>query len=233
MITFKTFLTEETRDLIEYLRTYCQPAISDFLNAKNYLWRGMNPKGPRDKWEYDKAIIDGYFGQRRENRRPRDTPPWAHELIDEFFEVEFDMKLRSSTVFAFNNRSKAGGYGSTFAMIPVGKYTIYWSPKVEDLTSELFPDLESGVDDGLAGGRAYWDEELGDAHARITRQQEIHFINEYLQQADYKRGPNVEALKHAPGELMVWCSHYLALQISESEMTEVLLEAATDEKVEQ
>lgn len=235
MITFKQFLyeAEHKQDLIKFLRDNCDQAVHDMFKANHYLWRGMKKKTDRTfSWVEDE--FDGFYGFPRDDRAPRDTPLWGHNAINDFFKKEFGEPLRSSSVFCYSRRLNTGGYGSIFAIIPIGPYKIYWSPKVEDLTTTLFPDLDSDEpdDDVVAGSVMYWIQVKKMKLADVTREMQLDYINKQLESSDYQEGPAVDALKHG-GELMVKCKSYLALSISESELTLLIQDAAVDEKVEQ
>jgi len=232
MITFKQYLREEERDLVKFLRDNCDEAVHDMFKADHYLWRGANKRG-RELFKYGDTEYEGYFGFPRDDRKPRNTPGWAHDAINDFFKKEFGEPLRSNSVFAASVRVTAGGYGSSFALIPIGPYKIYWAPKVEDLTTLIFPDLDEDEENEkvMAGGGLHWIHQKI-PFSEVTREMQIDYINKLLFHADYREGPNVDALK-SRSELMVRCKSYLALSISESDLTKVIQDAAVDEKVEQ
>jgi hypothetical protein len=211
VITFKRFLLEaEKKDLVQYLKEYCLPAVHDFIKADKFLWRGMHPKHEYETFKAQDEEIEIASVQPRSDRNPKDTPEWAHKIIDDFFEEKFNQRLRSSSTFVFNAKTPAGAYGLPHMVIPVGKYSLYWSSTVGDLTTDLFPDLSSGADSWLAGGMEFWENE-GFQAEDVSRYMEEHFIRDRLQEFDYKRGPNEEALKDGHGEIMLVCARYLAI----------------------
>jgi len=232
MITFKQFLYEEKHDLIKFLRDNCDEAIHDMFKADKYLWRGGSAKGI-ERFTYGKETFQGFFGFPREDRKPRNTPRWAHDYFNEYFKKEFGEPIRSTTVFAYGDRTMAGGYGSTYAMIPIGPYKIFWSPRIADLTSTVFPDLDEDEDNDkvMAGGGLHW------IHQKIpfsdvTREMQEDYIKKFLDNSDYRES-KIDSDLNTHSELMVKCKSYLMLSISQSELTEVIQEAAVDEKVEQ
>jgi hypothetical protein len=213
MITFKQFLTEaETKDLVQYLRKNCLSAVRDIIKAKKFLWRGMNPKLGYEKFKAHDQEIEVAFGQPRDDRRPTDTPAWAHAIIDKYFEEKFSQALRSTSTFVFNNKAPAQTYGVPHIIIPIGKYSLYWSKSVGDLTTDLFPDFGDRKDTGLAGGEHYWVETKNIELDKVTREMEKEYILDQLQKFHYQRGPNDEAIEAGHGELMLVCARYLAVR---------------------
>lgn len=232
MITFKQYLAEEKQDLVKFLRENCGQAVYDMFQAESYLWRGAKKKGT-ELFSFGEDTFEGYFGHPREDRVPRDTPRWAHDAINDYFKSEFNEPLRSNSLFCYSQRNKAGGYGSIYAIIPMGNYKIFWSPVIDDLTTTLFPDAAGDdFEHAFVGGEVYWSVDKRMDLKDVTQEMQVRYIHSTLDNAGYKQGSAFDALKSG-SELMVRCQSYLALSISESELTEVIQDAVTDEKVEQ
>jgi hypothetical protein len=214
MITFKQFLSEEKRELVAFLRENCQPACQDIVESNYMLWRGMDgAQSSYEKWSVrDELKADVKFGTVRKDREPRDTPLWAHNVVDDFLEDKFGVRLRSNSLFVYPEKILAGAYGRPHAIIPVGKYSLYWSDEATDLTVSLFPNLASGESSGPAGGEEYWNKKLG-AGNEPTADMQIEWIKSRLTELDFKKGSNVEGLRKGRGEMMLLCDRYLAFPL--------------------
>ena len=79
----------------------------------------------------------------RKNRRPKDTPEFIHDWLDERFEDLFGIKLRSNSVFVSSEYSIATDYGKSYIIFPIDNYSIYWSEKITDLYDDFIEDYES------------------------------------------------------------------------------------------
>lgn len=216
MITFKQFITEEEQiDLVAFLKKNCLPACQDIAAAGKFLYRGMSDNSAVYKnYAVDGRIINGQIKTPRNNRAPRDTPAWAHKEIDNFFDKKFGIKLRSNSIFAYNNGAQAGGYGDLHIIIPFGKYDIYWADGVSDLTARLFPEMVGSVS-GPVVGKVDYDENPYDAR---------NALGYMLHQVDYQKGPNKEALQSGKAELMVVCERYIALDTNATKSSPNMLD---------
>jgi hypothetical protein len=107
----------------------------NFLNESVMLYRGM------------KLDIDDYqLFQRRNNRRPKDTPEHIHLILDELFEEKFGWKARSSGIFVTPSMGDAKNYSGyisnttqsdPYIFIPKGEYSILYNPDIIDLFAHL------------------------------------------------------------------------------------------------
>lgn len=229
MITFKQFLAEDTENLVDFLRKNCAEAVNDMFASDIYLWRGSE-KTPDKKFQYDGEVIEGFFGQPRTDRAPRNTPRWAHDFFNEYFIDKFGEPLRSNSVFCYASRVSTQNYGREFALIPIGSYKIYWSPTINDLTVKAFPDVDDDSKPNLellAGGRFYWRQQKIE---NVTRDMEKKYLQDVLQKADYRESKIYKNL-NVYNELMVKCEKYLMLDITRRQLTELVAAAATQENV--
>jgi hypothetical protein len=75
----------------------------------------------------------------RTDRYPRDTPPQAHNFMDEVFYKAFGVRARSNSIFVVGKVEEAKNYGKVYGIFPNGtNYKIIWSPKVDDLYARAF-----------------------------------------------------------------------------------------------
>lgn len=203
MKTFKQFLSEaETKDLVEFLRANCRQVLRDFSQADRFLWRGIKKPKKLQDFTFEEENFRGFIDAPRQDRRPLNTPEWAHQVFNEFFTEKFGEPLRSTTLFAVGTPRKAFGSSAYhFAILPMQDYEIYWSPKVEDLTTYAFPT----------------DEEL----EKSSSEERKADLLKLLKAADYQKGSISEALQSS-SELMVKCKNYLALKITEIQLKKII-----------
>jgi len=105
----------------------------------------------------------------RKGRRPRNTPGEIHEEADKWFLARFGIRYRSEAVFVTSSAMVANGYAKSerhiARVIPLGKYSYCWSPKIYDLlTVVLSGTAKDGIAAALDAG-AYREGELSAAHA--------------------------------------------------------------------
>lgn len=131
LMKLKQYLTEAPTPEAEIeskLLNDCMPFINEYraTNSENMFLRGAN-KTPTT---IDKLTI-------RKNRLPKDTIPDVHDLMNKIFKKEFGIKLRSESLFVTSDAKDADRFGNVSIVVPIGKYDIYWSPKVDDLTNKI------------------------------------------------------------------------------------------------
>ena len=68
------------------------------------------------------------------DRQPRDTEFVIHDVADQWFAKEFNIKYRSNAVFCTGSYSDAENYGKLYLTFPIGEFRFCWSPKVGDMT---------------------------------------------------------------------------------------------------
>lgn len=216
MITFKQYLNEAvSTDLIEFLHSNCLQAVKDSLEVDRCLWRGLKKSaiekrqtGKRE-FNYDDYIVTGYVETTRKGRMPSEMPRWAHDRLDDIFEKQFGVKLRSDTLFCHARPSSS--YGQPFAIVPIGDYDIYWSKDVSDLTVQLFPDVMFNDEEpGLVGGINHW-RRLEIPYAKVTRSMEEEYLDQVMDEFEYIHDNNAYALMEPAHEKMVKCDRYLML----------------------
>lgn len=215
--SFKQFLSEqETRDLIEFLQKNCKQACDDMIDLNGVLWRGLdNDATQHDIFTWDNGPdVKGFIGHPRSDRTPRDTPGWAHDIFNGHFKKQFGSPLRSTAVFTSTRRDVAMAFGgAVYAVIPIGDYTVYWSPKIHDLTSAVFKD---GTDE-IVGGDAHW-QQKGNAPSQAEQEE---YVKHFMETAGYIEGDLKNAFK-SNIEIMLKCNSYLALLVSPTELDDIL-----------
>ena len=77
----------------------------------------------------------------RQDRRPKDTNLYLHNLLDGWYKKKFGWKARSEGVFTYSIQNEPiGEFGRIYYFFPIGPYKYVWTPDVEDFTVE-FRDL--------------------------------------------------------------------------------------------
>jgi hypothetical protein len=62
----------------------------------------------------------------RKDRKPRDSSKLVHELLDEWFEKNYHVKVRSEALYCTGDIGKAKPYGTPHYVFPVGNFKILW-----------------------------------------------------------------------------------------------------------
>ena len=113
----------------------CTVALDLFKRSKRMFYRGTMPKTARI--------------QVRQDRKPRDSNQYAHELYNRIMsKFGGHESWRSSSVFVTTNQATAIGYGVPHVMIPIGDFEMLYSQQLHDPYDML--------DAGNAGGRGLW-----------------------------------------------------------------------------
>jgi hypothetical protein len=120
-------LKESNEDIIKILEKDCSQILSVLKKNKKYLYRGT-----KKRHEGLKVFTT------RDDRKPRDTKPWLHELIDEAFKKEFGWSVRKEGVFATSDWNEANLYGGRVNLFfPFNGYKYVWGEGVTDLTANV------------------------------------------------------------------------------------------------
>lgn len=136
---------EERSDMLEMRRAVkaivkdCQPFLRKF-GGDRLLYRGSRSISHGPQVEFSKRKV-------RADRRPMNTAEDVHRQMDDWFEKRFDVRARSSTLFATGNFREAKGYGTVYAVFPIGEFRHFWSEKIED----LYVDLREKDEHDVAG----------------------------------------------------------------------------------
>lgn len=120
---------EYKRSSLELIKKQCSQIIKEYDRAGRVLFRGTNSTRLKDIDETGN-IFKVYP---REDRRPKDTPLFMQEKLDDLFFKVFKWKPRSQGVFAVANYGIAHSYGNAYAFFPVNGYKYVWSMRIDDL----------------------------------------------------------------------------------------------------
>ena len=154
--------------------------------------------------EFDKFLYSGrsnkpkfYRAKIRTNRRPLDTHPIIHDMIDKVLYEKFGFHARSNALFCTGNAQKAYGYGIVYCIFPVGKYKYIWSPKIEDLYK-------------------YFSRKSEEILMKIEDEKEYYKMKEKLKNkikkiANSYKDTDLRAGIKSGNEIMLWAKEYIAL----------------------
>lgn len=132
---FQNYLIEDNKSLAYYakkIQAECKPFLKEIKGARGTLTRHQTAQGP----VFKKVT--------RKDRRPLDSPPDFHNLVDDWFNKNFGWKARSSGLFCWGTPFPL--LASDWMVFPAGKFQYVWSPKVTDLYGnvEIMFDIAKG-----------------------------------------------------------------------------------------
>ena len=134
-MNFYNWLNEgKFENVVSLIKEHCSKYIKDLRNPDQMLLFGNKT--------YEKSFDHVKINKKR---LPRDTSFWVHDGLNDYYEKIFKERIRETCAFATINYKTARFYGSVYYMFPAGKYSIYYSDKIEDLTNDLPNDVISDV----------------------------------------------------------------------------------------
>jgi len=74
----------------------------------------------------------------RKNRKPKDTDPMIHKVLDEMFYNKFGWHVRSEGVFATASLDNAEEFGTAYYFYPSNGFKMVWSNYIDDITGFLW-----------------------------------------------------------------------------------------------
>lgn len=205
MKTFKQFILVEEDDpfqLGELLNKDCKQFMSQ-RNKNHLLLRGLglSLKTNAGEVQIGNHIVPFYRKEVRKDRQPMSTNKHVHEIIDEWFSINFGVSARSKSMFCVGDRALpiASSYGVVYAVFPMGRFHAFWSPDINDLYDEL---------DGNDIGRHSDDEEI------IDFMDSQHYIDGELEKA-----------MNSTSEIMIVCDSYYAIPAGTTAQIAKIIEA--------
>ncbi len=125
-MNFKSFITEDyNRQIAVDIVKECMPFLKESENRS--LYRGM------------KGLVDSVKQiSPRSNRKPLDTKKSHHDIINVEFAKKYNVdNIRSRAVFCTGHTDNAIAFGTLYNIFPIGDYSYWWSPTIDDLYGEL------------------------------------------------------------------------------------------------
>lgn len=170
MLTFKEFLLEKTSSdsknselspehefIVETIKRDCGPWLKKsngflaYRGYEHYLSNGFVKMVPTP--EENKGTDDFLIGSVRTDRHPKDSPPWLHDALNEYFKSKTGVPVRSASLFCIGDRSIASNYASNvYCVFPIGDFNYTWSKLVADATDTFYIGPNQGCQLSEAGG---------------------------------------------------------------------------------
>lgn len=139
-------MVEIPSHIVDYLHRNCQPYLNAVGNdLTRLMWRGVSDKLLRSTATIQGlpncSIIPGKYS----NRRPRDSHPDAHDMLNDMFEEYHGEPFRNG-IFTTGDYIEADAYGSPVIIFPIGEFKFCWSPVIMDLSDHV-PSKAAQIDD--------------------------------------------------------------------------------------
>lgn len=213
--TFKQFLEEEKKTLSfkELLHGECRDLLKR-SQQNGLIIRGVNGYGTTvgmlDLGEGFEGVVFSIFKKKvRKERKPMDTIPELHRIVDDWFEEEMGIRARSEAVFCFgeSGRKNASEYGSLAVILPIGKFTYVWSPEVADLYEDVLKKLQTH------------NREIRPAYVGPTGKPDVEAIHEVMNKLGYTINGFDKACQAAV-EIMIDCDEYYVIPLAHDHETQ-------------
>lgn len=203
MKTFKQYLAEaEALSFPELLRGPCAPFFRQ-SQRNGLLIRGMKGFGqPEGEIDVQGVKFKVYRKAVRKDRHPMDTAKALSVVIDDWFEENHGIRARSEAVFCFGEagRLNAYMYGDLCAVLPIGKFTYVWSPKVADLYDDIIL------------GKIQHDGDVKAPYLGPDGKPDPDIIGSILDDLDYTINGFDKAVA-STGEVMIDCDEYFVIPL--------------------
>lgn len=121
-------------EVVAKVQKDCAPYLKAIQGRR--LYRGLNES------KFESEANGGVFlGHVRNDRRPRDSNRWLHDVMDKFFMEKMGVPARSASLFAVKDFGTAENYAplqqGAHVIFPIGNFEYAWSPIIQDLYVEL------------------------------------------------------------------------------------------------
>lgn len=212
MKTFKQFL-EEKEELT--FKSLLHGDCKDFFQRSKQnglLVRGIN--GGYGQLVGEMSLGEGFAGKTftvfkktvRKERKPMDTIPALHKIIDDWFEDNMGIRARSEAMFCFGEaaRNTAYEYGNLCVVLPIGKFTYVWSPKVPDLYNDVIMN------------KMQENKELKKAYIGSDGKPDAEAINDVMDGLGYTINGFDKAVEDSV-EIMIDCNEYYVIPLPNDE----------------
>lgn len=203
MNTLTQFLVEQ-HDVEQYAQKIAQDC-KPYLHLRTYE---HTPLHRRIKNTTDNFV----YKQVRKDRKPTDTEPLYHQMLDNWFYKQFGHRFRSNAMFA-----QGDPYiiveGTHFWVFPIGDFTFCWSTQISDLFEQ-----HGGILDDIFDATGYTRDQWFDALNSVNTAQQLpsHIkkaTDEVMKQYDYKTTSWNQALQSGH-EIMIACDAYYGVRSS-------------------
>lgn len=209
--TFKDFLDNqfEVRGGLSEIVEKHSPGTLRRLGG-NLLHRGVSSNMGKFQgmWSAVDVPTEVFIKSVRKDRKPRNTNTELSRRIDNWFRRKFDWAPRAEGVFVFGEegRFSTSAYGVNQCVVfPVGKFSYVWSPKVDDLYTEIPSKIFNDVS-GRWGPAATYDND------RFSQEK----FDEYMESLGYTNN-KIEKGAKMGAEIMIDCDEILLIKYNTSD----------------
>ena len=135
-----SYLNEKQNELdLDVICKVCKPFLTDWKKFNNFsnivLYRGMDNVSsmPEGFVKFNRII----------NRQPIDSNKTLHLISNEIYKQKLGIGLRSESTFCSADKKETNRYGTSYGILPIGKYALYSNPVIHD----YFKDFDPSVND--------------------------------------------------------------------------------------
>lgn len=207
MKTFKQYLSEAERLTVkQVLERDCAPFLKE-SKQNGLIYRGIKGLNPEDAdnvaREANSVPVDDllYWTKTvRTDRKPKDTHPSMHAMINDWFKKKFGFGARSETMFCLGEKGikNLRQYGTPCIVFPIGEFQYVWSPTVTDLYNEV---------------------------GKLILLQDEGELIDYLDECNYiDHELNVAVRRNNGPEIMIKCSRYYAFEMHDEHWIKLALD---------
>jgi hypothetical protein len=179
-------------DELDDLKKGCMPFLKDVKKAQKHYWHYLFRGFQRREGDFS-------YKKPRADRRPTDSSPAWHDVLDIVMKKKFGVKARSEGVFC--KTVTPTGYGMDYMVFPIGKYKCIWSDMIMDAYFQEPGGFDYDPDD--PGNRYEQDMERYMAHGE-------HIIDMYQQGGIHKVAASLNGPKQKHEVALICKSYYMA-----------------------
>lgn len=122
-----------------------------------------------------------FYAKVRTDRKPKDSPLWLHNCLNEHFQHKVKASLRSESVFCSGDKSQVEIYGKPFCVFPIGVFSYAWSKYIADASHTFY--IGPMLEETLPEAGLNLNTKINEAFKRFANDilhQEIDSIDSYL-----------------------------------------------------
>lgn len=195
----KEFIKESLTDTMEAIAEKYSIEAEDYNLMANILKIGRDCKPflneVNDPYSLLRGVegFDDFFIEKRirlEGREPLGMNMDRMEIVNNYFNQKFGAPFRHS-MLCTGDYNTAEGFGDVYAVFPIGKYEILWSPEIDDLNMAMWQ----------------YSEQTGDTVEKSD-------VLNLLEQSNYTTG-NINAAIASNNEIMIRAKGYYGLMHNE------------------
>lgn len=134
------YTDKDWENIFEILKRDCGDFLDEIKDAESIIFRGIKSKNKE-------TIENGLYKKvSRTDRWPSDMRRDVSDEFDELFVGKFNIPIRKCGIFATKDPFIARSFtrynterkkNVVFLLFPIGEYSYFWNPKINDLYSEI------------------------------------------------------------------------------------------------